>query len=149
MNTSRITAVVLFFGLLAASGSAFAVEPSRAEPTTEKVVYHVDESVNAEWAMMLARGHLDVNDKAHIVFVTYGPGVDFLLKGAKNARGNEYANSVETLMLRGVEFRLCAATLEARGIDRKKVIDGVTLVPAGAYEVARLQAHEGYVYLKP
>jgi len=41
------------------------------------------------------------------------------------------------------------SVLERRNIDAKKVIEEARLVPSGVAEVARLQAREGYVYLKP
>ena len=36
-----------------------------------------------------------------------------------------------------------------RNIDPRKVIEEAKLVPSGVAEVARLQAQEGFVYLKP
>jgi intracellular sulfur oxidation DsrE/DsrF family protein len=36
-----------------------------------------------------------------------------------------------------------------RKIDRSKVIAEASIVPSGVAEAARLQAREGYVYLRP
>ena len=52
-------------------------------------------------------------------------------------------------MQRGVEFRVCEYTLKSRNIDKSKMIDDLKYVPSGVAEVARLQAQEGYAYLKP
>jgi len=115
----------------------------------EKVVFHLDETANARWALMLARSYLDDSPEATIVFVAYGPGIDFLLEDAKDKRGNPYDQAVLTLVDRGVEFRVCAATLGARSIGKDDLLDVIKVVPSGLHEIARLQLKEGYAYLKP
>jgi intracellular sulfur oxidation DsrE/DsrF family protein len=115
----------------------------------EKVVFHLDDTANARWSLMLARSYLEDSPKAQIVFVAYGPGIDFLLDEAQDGRGNPYDHRVHTLMERGVEFRVCAATLGARNVAREDLLEGVAVVPSGIAEIARLQLKEGYAYLKP
>ena len=44
---------------------------------------------------------------------------------------------------------MCNNTLVTRGIARDKVVLEATVVPSGVAEVAKLQAREGYVYLRP
>ncbi len=117
--------------------------------TWEKVVFHVDETRNARWALMLARSYLDDSPNAKIVVVAYGPGVDFLREGAQDKRGNPYDPAVLSLAERGVAFRVCAATLGARKIPKEELLDPVAVVPSGISEIARLQIKEGYAYLKP
>ena len=56
---------------------------------------------------------------------------------------------MQDLASKGVEFRVCAFTLQSRNIDPKQVIEEAKLVPSGVAEVSRLQAREGFVYLKP
>jgi intracellular sulfur oxidation DsrE/DsrF family protein len=48
-----------------------------------------------------------------------------------------------------VEFRVCNNTLVARKIDPAKVAMEAKVIPSGVAEVARLQAREGFVYLRP
>lgn len=115
----------------------------------QKVVFHLDETANARWALMLARSFLDDNPGASIVVVAYGPGVDFLLEDAEDKRGNPYDHAVLSLVGRGVGFRVCGATLGAREIAKEKLLDDVSVVPSGISEIARLQIKEGYAYLKP
>lgn len=123
---------------------------SDESPTTDdKVVFHVDETSNARWAMMLANSYLDDRPKAKIVFVTYGPGIDFLLEDTKDRRGQPFDPAVLSLVEKGVEFRVCAETLGARNIDREDVLDAVVIIPSGITEIVRLQNQEGYAYLKP
>lgn len=115
----------------------------------EKVVYHMNDGGNPMAALNNIRNHLNASPKAKIVVVAHGPGIDFLLDGAKDKNGNPYDAVVQELMNRNVQFRVCNNTLETRKIDRKRVIPEATIVPSGVAEVSRLQWQEGYVYLKP
>lgn len=116
----------------------------------EKIVYHVNDSDNAGAALRNIGNHLDATDgKARIVVVTHARGIDFLLDGAQDKNGNPYSIPVEKLKERGVDFRVCAITLKTRNIDPKKVIPEARIVPSGVAEIGKLQAREGFVYLKP
>lgn len=119
------------------------------EGQVEKVVYHLDNSGNARWAILLANAHLEQNAKANIVIVAHGPGIRFLIKGAQDGKGSPYEPDVFALANRGVEFLVCAATLKVMDIPEDEVLDDARLVPSGAYEIVRLQTHEDYAYLKP
>jgi len=48
-----------------------------------------------------------------------------------------------------VQFRVCNNTLKARGLGKEKVLPEATIVPSGVAEISRLQALEGYAYIKP
>jgi hypothetical protein len=132
-----IAGLVVFFGLnsVAAAGA--------------NVIYHVNDIANATNAMRNANNHLDADPKSKIVFVTHSKGIDFLLEGAADKDGNPYNINVEKLVARGVTFDVCSNTLVSRKIDPKTVLQGMKIVPSGVAEVARLQAEEGYVYIKP
>ena len=115
-----------------------------------KVVYHLSEGLEqASNGLRNIQNHLSVAPTAKIVVVAHAGGIDFLLKGAKDKSGNDYETAVGDLVLAGVEFRVCNITLQSRSIDPKRLIGDVKLVPSGVAEVARLQAEEGYAYLKP
>ena len=115
-----------------------------------KVVYHMNEGVqHAPQALRNVRNHLSVDPKAKIVMVMHAAGINYLMREAKDANGNPFEVTVQDLVSKGVEFRVCEITLKSRNIDRKQLIEEVTYVPSGVAEVARLQAQEGYVYLKP
>jgi len=64
-------------------------------------------------------------------------------------KGNPYSIPVEKLVTKGVEFRVCQITLQRRKLDPKKFLPAAKFVPSGVKEVTRLQAQEGYAYLKP
>lgn len=115
-----------------------------------KVVYHFDAGLEqATKGLRNIKNHLDVDPKVKIVVVAHAQGVNFLLDGAVSSTGNPYNIPVEELAQRGVEFRVCEITLKANKIDPKRLIPQTSLVPSGVVEIARLQAKESFVYLKP
>lgn len=136
--------------LFAALFAALAIGASAAPGDPVKVVYHVNEGNDqATAAIRNIRNHLSVDPKAKIVVVTHAAGINFLLKDAQDKNGNPYEVSVQDLVSRGVEFRVCNFTLQSRHIDPKQVIEEAKIVPSGVAEVSRLQFQEGYAYLKP
>lgn len=115
-----------------------------------KVVYHLTEGLpQATRAIGNIRNHLAADPTVKIVVVTHGQGIDFLLDGATNPSGQAYAGSVSDLVSKGVDFRVCNNTLVARNISPDKLLMEAKVVPAGVAEVAKLQAKEGFVYLRP
>jgi len=114
----------------------------------ERVVYHVNDSANARVAMRNVENHINASPDAKIVVVTHGKGIDFLLNDAKDDKG-AFAPQVAGLKERGVEFRVCRNTLKGRKLDDGAVIMEAQVVPSGVAEIGRLQARDGYVYLKP
>jgi hypothetical protein len=115
-----------------------------------KVVYHVNESGDQPLnALRNIGNHLTADPKAKIVVVTHAGGIQFLLDGAKDKNGSPYDVAVQGLAAKGVEFKVCEFTLKRNNIDPKRVIEEAKLVPSGVAEVSRLQAQEGFVYLKP
>jgi uncharacterized protein len=142
-----LTAGALILGTLLAIS-----QPASATPgpdNEEKVVYHINDSTNARPLLNNVRNHLTASPKAKIVVVGHGKGLDFMLKNASDANGNPYIIGIEMLTDKGVEFRACRNTLESRNLKDDAVEELVKVVPSGVAEIARLQAKEGYVYLKP
>ena len=137
----RMAAAAAF--LFAVSGAAMAGDPPI------RVVYHINESVQKAPAVLHnIANELDAEPNTKIVLVAHGPGIDFLLKGAKDPKGNPFTPEIETLGMRGVEFRVCNNTLKSRHIDPSKVVQDAKIVPSGVAEIAKLES-QGYVYLKP
>lgn len=141
MKMLRNAVAVFFLAFLALSAMAADRE--------EKVVYHMNDGSNPMAALNNIRNHLNASPKAKIVVVTHGPGIDFLLDGAKDKNGNPYDAVVQELTNRNVEFRVCNNTLQTRKIDKSKVIPEATIVPSGVAEIAKLQVREGFAYMKP
>jgi len=136
--------------LIAATIAAASLGATAGPGDPVKVVYHMNEGIErAPQALRNIRNHLNADPKAKIVVVSHAAGINFLLKDAKDANGNPFEVTVQDLVSKGVEFKLCAYTLQSRNIDPKNAIEEAKLVPSGVAEVARLQAQEGFVYLKP
>ena len=133
-------AVLLISGLLACALSWAEI----------KVVYHLSEGIpQASRAIGNIRNHLAADPTAKIVGVTHGLGIDFLLEGATNQMDQPFSGSVSDLAAKGVEFRVCNNTLTSRKISKDKLLMETKVVPSGVSEVAKLQANEKFVYLRP
>ena len=142
----------LFMAFKAALLALFMVAsaPSQAADDIIKTVYHLSEGIpQASRAVNNIRNHLAADPKAKIVVVTHGLGIDFLLQGATNQMEQPFAGAISDLASKGVEFRVCNNTLTSRKIEADKVVLEAKIVPSGVAEVAKLQAREGFVYLKP
>ena len=115
-----------------------------------KVVYHLSEGIpQASRAMGNIRNHLNADPRVKIVVVSHGQGIDFLLDGATTQNNQAFAGSVSELVSKGVEFRVCNNTLVSRKISPDKLLMEAKVVPSGVAEVAKLQANESFVYLRP
>lgn len=156
MGTKSTLAAALLLGAMAASalaqttGTTPAVGTSAAAAQVIKVVYHINTGIDtAAAALNNIDNHLKAAPNTKIVVVTHGPGIDFLLSDAKDGKGRVFSGTVSDLASRGVEFRVCNNTLTDRKIDPGQLLMEASIVPSGVAEVARLQAQEGYVYIKP
>ncbi len=140
----------LLLALAACLGLAAAAGEARAQDRPVRTVYHFSRGLEqASRGLEYIRNHLEADAGAQIVVVAHAAGVDFLRKGAKTAKGNEYRGAIGDLELQGVQFRVCGITLRERGLRREQFLPEVRFVPSGVEEIARLQAREGYAYLSP
>lgn len=131
---------------------AFAISASAPTIAAEqvKVVYHLADGIDqASRAMANVRNHLRGDPDARIVVVALGDGIRFLLAGAKDRNGRPFDSQVSALEAQGVNFRICNNTLTAHEIPASRIVPEAKLVPSGVVEIARLQAREGFVYLRP
>ena len=152
MKTMLIAAAALVaFGLAGCAGTNQSAAPAMADKAAPvKVVYHLTGGLDeAQRAMGNIRNHLAADPTAKIVVVGNANGIEFMLDGAKDRNGYPFDATIQDLKAKGVDFRACGNTLAVRKIDRTKVIPDVSIVDSGVAEVARLQAREGYVYLRP
>ena len=145
----------LMLALLATACAVTAVhaapEPGLAAQQAEvqeKVLYHINDASVARVALRNIENHLDASPEARIVVVTHGKGIDFLLNDAKDDKG-PYQAQVAGLKNRGVDFRVCRNTLKGRKLDDNAVIFEAGVVPSGVAELGKLQAREGFAYIKP
>ena len=131
--------------------AAPAAKPAAAAAAAaeEKVVYHINDASVARVALRNIQNHITAAPDARIVVVTHGKGIDFLLNDAKDDKGEPYQTQVAGLKEKGVDFRVCRNTLKGRNLSDDAVMMDATVVPSGVAEIGRLQAKEGFVYLKP
>jgi intracellular sulfur oxidation DsrE/DsrF family protein len=134
--------------VLACNGAILTAPALAGEPV--KVVYHLSEGIDqAARALGNIRNHLRAEPDTRIVIVALGDGIRFLLEEAKERNGKPFDAAVAALARQGVEFKICNNTLTAHNVPATKVLPQAALVPAGVAEIARLQAREGFVYLRP
>lgn len=114
-----------------------------------KVVYHLADERQATLAMHNISNHLAADPEVKIVVVALATGVRAFTFGAQDAGARPFADWVEQLAARGVQFRICRNSMDAMALTKGDLIDKVTIVPSGVAEIARLEAREGYVYIRP
>lgn len=136
--------------MLCAATAALALAALTATATAQdKVAYHVnDTAAQALSALRNVRNHLDTDPKAKVTVVTHANGIDFLMEGAKDPNGGEYAALVSALAARGVKFEICEITLKNRSLKKEQFIQEAEFTPSGVVRLTKMQL-EGYAYIKP
>jgi hypothetical protein len=115
----------------------------------DAVVYHIDDHASqAVKGLRNIRNHLDVDPGARITVVTHANGVDFLMEGAKDTAGGDFAGPVAALVARGVKFEICEITLRNRSLKREQFVQEAAFTPSGVVRIAKLQK-QGAAYIKP
>ncbi len=140
------------FALLAALAMPMPAAAQTAAQGPDRVVYHIDNAaLQATKGLRNIRNHLDVAPDTQIVVVTHAEGVDFLMEGAKDERNPnvDYAALVSALKARKVRFEVCEITLRNRNLKREQFSMEAEFTPSGVVRIGRLQAREGYAYIKP
>lgn len=145
MNTikKRFPAILLCAAML------FAMAGAARGDDAVKVVYHLSDEQSATLAMFNISNHIAADPGAKIVLVALSRGVKVFSFGAQDATSRPFAEWVEQLTAKGVEFRVCQNSLTAYKLAKADLVDKVQVVPSGVAEIARLQNREGYAYIRP
>jgi len=130
----------------------------------QKVVYHInyDEPKKHAGALRNIQNHINAvgADNLDLKVVLHGNGLAMLLepdslekltKFKSASATEELTAKVDGLKDQGVNFHICANTINGREVDYKTDLYNVEegdIVPSGVAEVAKLQAM-GYSYIKP
>ena len=116
--------------------------------TQPKVVFQINQAADAPTILRFVTNYLIAEPAAEVAVVGYAGGVDFMLKGAKDAEGKPYSDQLQALAHKGVHFKVCNNTLKARGLTTDAVAPSATVVPGAVNEIIRLQTKEGYAYFR-
>lgn len=130
----------------------------------QKVVYHInyDDPKKHKGALRNIQNHINAvgADNLDLKVVLHGNGLAMLLEpdSLEKLTKFKHANATEELTAnidglkdQGVNFHVCANTLNGRKVDYEMDLHNVSksdIVPSGVAEVAKLQAM-GYSYIKP
>lgn len=137
--------------LLSLNNSVFAVEEPPLPDTfaNHKVVLQISDPNPFKQTLVLNVAnnllkHYGVGE-VDLEIVAFGPGLRLMMEGNVNTK------RMQALMDTGVRFSGCANTLSnftKKLGHRPNLVDGVTVVPAGAARILQLNA-AGYQILKP
>lgn len=144
----RLAGLGTLFGV-SANATASATPGAATQTITDHVVYHIDAIERAIPMIRNIGNHLDARPDTRIAVVALGKGIDFLIDGTEDPRGNPYNALVDTLQLRGVVFKICRNSMDTRHLTAEDLVPDVEIVRSGVAELARLQCTEHYAYIKP
>ena len=114
-----------------------------------KVVMQISDSLKQAYEGLInIQNVLELDPQMKFVVVGYGDAIEFLLEGAKTPQGALFSGMIGNLANLGVQFRACNNTLTFMNIPLSKLALEATVVPAGVYEIVKLQS-ERYYYVKP
>ena len=152
--------IVLFSAVTATTAPSTAMAEDKV-----KVVYHADFADPRRFSAMLTsvnnmvtyyQNEL-VEYDVRIVFVAHGirfvsddelTGTPFEEDAAMAERRENNAGRLQALQnVQEVKLELCEITRSQVGLAKDKLYDGVTLVPSGVVQLAKLQS-EGFAYIK-
>ena len=88
-------------------------------------------------------GILTSHPDAKIEIVFYGKALDMLVKDKSTVAGDVIKLGTDKKVI----FAVCEHAMQVFNINRNQLLDGVTTVPDGLYELVIKQA-EGYGYIK-
>jgi len=111
-----------------------------------RVLFHVDESSNSKWTLVLKNIENlfdDIGENIEVELVANAEGIGLLYK-----LPNHFIDKIAKLAGRGVRFFVCANSLQQQKLTRDFLLDSAELVPSGVGEIVRKQS-EGWAYVKP
>jgi intracellular sulfur oxidation DsrE/DsrF family protein len=80
---------------------------------------------------------------AHVEVVMYGQGLNMVVKGRSTVEEavTRFASN------KNVSFRVCEVAMKNQNVDKNQLIEGITTVPDGIYEIISKQ-RQGWGYIK-
>jgi intracellular sulfur oxidation DsrE/DsrF family protein len=124
-----------------------AAQPISTEPW--KVAMQLSDSLEQAYEGLInIQNVLQLDPKMRFAVVGYGKAIYFLLTGTKTPQGALFEGLIGDLANQGVLFKACNNTLTFMKISKDRLVLEATIVPAGVYELVKLQS-EGWYYIKP
>ena len=112
------------------------------------VVFHLDSDTSMNRMLAQVARHHSFNPDIETRVILIGNGVKPALEGAKDVNGGQYSAQMEQLMASGIRIFACEATLNYYNLTEDNLAFGVETVPSGVAALGRLQAREGWGYIK-
>ena len=119
-----------------------------ADAQTPGVVFHLDSETSMNRMLAQVARHHAFNPDIETRVIPIGDGVKPAIEGAEDANGGQYSAQMEQLMASGIRLFACEATLNYYNLTEDDLAFGVETVPSGVAALGRLQAREGWGYLK-
>lgn len=143
---------VFFIICIAVPGLTQASSGINNESSKVKVVYQFNEGAEQAskgFGNILNQFKASPVNSLDIIVVGYGNGAKVFLRNAVNTNGEPFEVLIKHLQSQGVSFRVCTNTLNAMGVGKKDLTEGVVMIPSGVAEIISLQARENYAYFRP
>ena len=112
------------------------------------VVFHLDSDTSMNRMLAQVARHHSSNPGIETRVILIGNGVKPALEGAKDFNGGQYSAQMEQVMASGIRIFACEATLNYFNLTEDNLAFGVETVPSGVAALGRLQAREGWGYIK-
>ena len=119
-----------------------------ADAKAPGVVFHLDSETSMNRMLAQVARHYAFNPDIETRVILIGDGVKPAIEGAEDANGGPYSAQMEQLMASGIRIFACEATLNYYNLTEDDLAFGVETVPSGVAALGRLQAREGWGYLK-
>ena len=112
------------------------------------VVFHLDSEMRMNRMLAQVARHHAFNPDIETRVILIAEGVRPAIEGAEDANGGQYSAQMEQLMASGIRIFACKATLNYFTLTEDDLAFGVETVPSGVATLGRLQAREGWGYIK-
>lgn len=133
-------------------GSLLAVLVTLTNPLqaqhTAGIAIHIDTDAHMNRSLRQVSRHLEGNPDIPVHVILIAGGVRPALEGAQDPNGGLYSAQIEQLLARNVRIFACQNTLTSFNKSADDLTFGVETVPSGIAELGRLQAKEGFGYIK-
>ena len=123
-------------------------ETRSADAEAPGVVFHLDSETSMNRMLGQVARHQAFNPDIETRVILIGDGVKTAIEGAEDAYGSQYSAQMEQLMASGVRIFACEATLNYYSLTEDDLAFGVETVTSGVAALGRLQADEGWGYIK-